>query len=93
MGLLDNLGGSLGGMLGQVTSAAATGLISAMLAKTNLGDMQGIVSQSSKAAWEIKSSRGLATAATCRYATAAGRARRRARKQIAELSEFRWIRR
>ena len=45
MGLLDNLGGSLGGMLGQVTAAAAPGLISAMLAKTNLGDMQGIVNQ------------------------------------------------
>lgn len=39
MGLFDNLGGSLGGMLG----AAAPGLISAALAKTNLGDMQGIV--------------------------------------------------
>ena len=45
MGLLDNLGGSLGGMLGQVTAAAAPGLISAMLAKTNFGDMQGIVNQ------------------------------------------------
>ncbi len=45
MGLLDNLGGSLSGMLGQVTAAAAPGLISAMLAKTNLGDLQGIVSQ------------------------------------------------
>ena len=45
MGLLDNLGGSLGGMLGQVTATAAPGLISAMLAKTNLGDMQGIVNQ------------------------------------------------
>ena len=41
MGLFDNLGGSLGGMLG----AAAPGLISAALAKTNLGDMQGIVNQ------------------------------------------------
>ena len=45
MGLLDNLGGSLGGILGQVTSAAAPGLISAVLAKTNLGDLQGLVNQ------------------------------------------------
>ncbi|MGH6726026.1 MAG: YidB family protein [Pseudolabrys sp.] len=45
MGLLDNLGGSLGGMLGQVTAAAAPGLISAVLAKTNLGDLQGVVNQ------------------------------------------------
>jgi len=45
MGLLDNLGGSLGGVLGQVTAAAAPGLISAVLAKTNLGDLQGVVNQ------------------------------------------------
>ncbi len=45
MGLLDNLGGSLGGMLGQVTAAAAPGLIAAVLAKTNLGDLQGVVNQ------------------------------------------------
>jgi uncharacterized protein YidB (DUF937 family) len=41
MGLLD----SLGGMVGQMTSAAAPALISAALAKTNLGDMQGLVTQ------------------------------------------------
>ena len=41
MGLFDNISSSLGGMLG----AAAPGLISAVLAKTNLGDMQGIVNQ------------------------------------------------
>ncbi|HEY1474504.1 MAG TPA: YidB family protein [Pseudolabrys sp.] len=45
MGLLDSLDGSLGGMLGKVTAAAAPGLIAAVLAKTNLGDMQGIVNQ------------------------------------------------
>jgi uncharacterized protein YidB (DUF937 family) len=45
MGLLDNIGGSLGGLIGQVTSAAAPGLISAVLAKTNLGDLQGLVNQ------------------------------------------------
>jgi uncharacterized protein YidB (DUF937 family) len=37
MGLLDNLGGIVG--------AAAPALISAVLAKTNLGDMQGLVNQ------------------------------------------------
>jgi uncharacterized protein YidB (DUF937 family) len=41
MGLLDNLGG----MLGQVTAAAAPALISAALAKTNLGSLQGVVNQ------------------------------------------------
>jgi len=41
MGLLDKLGG----VLGQVTAAAAPGLISAVLAKTNLGNLQGIVNQ------------------------------------------------
>ncbi len=41
MGLFDKLGG----VLGQVTAAAAPGLIAAALAKTNLGDLQGIVNQ------------------------------------------------
>ncbi len=41
MGLLDNLGG----MVGQLAEGAAPGLISAALAKTNLGDMQGLVNQ------------------------------------------------
>jgi len=41
MGLLDKLGG----VIGQVTAAAAPGLISQVLAKTNLGDLQGIVNQ------------------------------------------------
>lgn len=45
MGLMDNIGGSLGGLIGQVTSAAAPGLISTVLAKTNLGDLQGLVNQ------------------------------------------------
>ena len=45
MGLLDKLGGSLGGLVEQVTAAAAPGLISAALAKTNLGDLQGLVNQ------------------------------------------------
>jgi len=45
MGLFDNLGGSLGGLAEQVTAAAAPGLISAVLAKTNLGDLQGLVNQ------------------------------------------------
>ena len=45
MGLFDNLGGALSGVLGQVESAAMPALISAVLAKTNLGDLSGIVSQ------------------------------------------------
>ncbi len=45
MGLFDNLGGSLKGIVGQVEAAAAPALISAVLAKTNLGDLQGLVNQ------------------------------------------------
>ena len=41
MGLFDNLGGALS----QMTAAAAPGLISAVLAKTNLGDLNGLVTQ------------------------------------------------
>lgn len=42
MGLLDSL---LGGSLSQIEAAAVPALISAALAKTNLGDMQGLVNQ------------------------------------------------
>ena len=45
MGLFDNISGSLGGMIEQVTASAAPGLISAALAKTNLGDLNGLVAQ------------------------------------------------
>ena len=45
MGLFDNLGGIFGGALGQIEAEAAPALISAALAKTNLGDLQGLVSQ------------------------------------------------
>jgi len=45
MGLFDNLGGALKGVLGQVEAAAVPALISAALAKTNLGDLQGLVNQ------------------------------------------------
>ncbi len=45
MGLFDNVGGSLGGMIGQVAAAVAPALISAALAKTNLGNLQGLVNQ------------------------------------------------
>jgi uncharacterized protein YidB (DUF937 family) len=45
MGLLDSLTGAFGGTLGQVESAAMPALISAVLAKTNLGDLQGLVAQ------------------------------------------------
>ena len=43
MGLLDSLG--LGGVAGQLEAAAVPALISAVLAKTNLGDLGGIVNQ------------------------------------------------
>jgi len=45
MGLLDDLGGAIKGVLGQAGVAATPELISSVLAKTNLGDMQGLVSQ------------------------------------------------
>jgi uncharacterized protein YidB (DUF937 family) len=46
MGLLDSLlGGGLKGALGQAEAAAMPALISAALAKTNLGDLQGLVTQ------------------------------------------------
>jgi uncharacterized protein YidB (DUF937 family) len=45
MGLFDNLNSAIGGVLGQVEAAAVPALISAVLAKTNLGDLQGLVNQ------------------------------------------------
>jgi uncharacterized protein YidB (DUF937 family) len=46
MGILDGiLGGSVKDVLGQVEAAATPALISAVLAKTNLGNLQGLVNQ------------------------------------------------
>ena len=45
MGLLDQVGGSLKGVLGSVAAAEAPALIAAALAKTNMGSMQGLVDQ------------------------------------------------
>lgn len=45
MGLLDDLGGMLKNVLGDSGEGAVPDLISAGLAKTNLGDMQGLVTQ------------------------------------------------
>jgi uncharacterized protein YidB (DUF937 family) len=45
MGLLDSLGGALKGVLGQVEADAVPALISAVLAKTNVGDLQGLVNK------------------------------------------------
>jgi uncharacterized protein YidB (DUF937 family) len=46
MGIFDNvLGGTLKSVLGQVEAAAVPALISGVLAKTNLGDLQGLVAQ------------------------------------------------
>ena len=43
MGLLDSLG--LGGVIGQVEAAAMPSLIQAVLAKTSLGDLSGVVTK------------------------------------------------
>jgi uncharacterized protein YidB (DUF937 family) len=45
MGLLDSLTGVLGGNSSQIEGAAVPALISAALAKTNLGDLQGLANQ------------------------------------------------
>ncbi|HEY6024761.1 MAG TPA: YidB family protein [Pseudolabrys sp.] len=45
MGLLDQIGGSLKGVLKSVAAGEQPALISALLAKTNLGDLQGLVNQ------------------------------------------------
>jgi hypothetical protein len=43
MGLFDSLSGGLKDALGQAEAAAMPALISAVLAKTDLGDMQGLL--------------------------------------------------
>jgi len=45
MGLLDQIGGSLKGAISSVAAAEAPALISAALAKTNMGNLQGLVNQ------------------------------------------------
>ena len=46
MGLFDGgVGGALKGVLGQVEAAAVPALISAALAKTNMGDLQGMLAK------------------------------------------------
>jgi uncharacterized protein YidB (DUF937 family) len=45
MGLLDQLGGSLKDALSSAVAAEKPALISALLAKTNLGSLQGLVDQ------------------------------------------------
>ena len=45
MGILDSIGGALKGVVGQVVAAEGPALISAALAKTNLGDLQGLVAK------------------------------------------------
>lgn len=45
MGLLDELGGNLKGTLGEVEAAAAPALINALLAKTNFGNLNGLLAQ------------------------------------------------
>src|SRR5262249_28757054 len=44
-GLLDNLGSAFSGVFGQMEAAAVPALISSVLAKTNLGDLNGLVAQ------------------------------------------------
>jgi uncharacterized protein YidB (DUF937 family) len=50
MGLLDelNLGSLLQGAIGQIESGAATPLVNALLAKTQFGDLNGLVAQLQK---------------------------------------------
>jgi uncharacterized protein YidB (DUF937 family) len=45
MGLFDSIEGSLKGVLGEAEAAAVPALISAVLAKTNLGDLNGLVAK------------------------------------------------
>ncbi len=45
MGLLDQLGGVLKGALGEAEAKALPVVISAVLAKTNLGDLRGLVTK------------------------------------------------
>jgi uncharacterized protein YidB (DUF937 family) len=45
MGLLDSLGGGLKSALGQVAAEELQAVLPAALAKTNLGDLQGVVAQ------------------------------------------------
>ena len=45
MGLFDNLGGSLGGLLQQAAGGSMQELLSGALAKTNFGSLQGLVDQ------------------------------------------------
>ena len=45
MGILDSFGGAFKGILGQVEAEAVPALISQALAKTNLGNLQGLVNQ------------------------------------------------
>jgi uncharacterized protein YidB (DUF937 family) len=45
MGLLDQIGGSLKSALASAAAGEQSALISALLAKTNLGDLQGMVNQ------------------------------------------------
>jgi uncharacterized protein YidB (DUF937 family) len=45
MGLLDNLGGSLKGVFGDVEAAAVPALLSSVLARTDLGSLQGLATQ------------------------------------------------
>jgi uncharacterized protein YidB (DUF937 family) len=45
MGLLENVGGVLKGILGQAEAGGMPAVISAALAKTDLGDLNGIVAK------------------------------------------------
>lgn len=45
MGLLDQFGGSLKGVIGSLAAAEGPAVLSALLAKTNLGNLQGLVDE------------------------------------------------
>ena len=45
MGILDSISEGLKGVLGQAGAGTSSGLIAAALARTNLGDLQGLIGQ------------------------------------------------
>ena len=65
MGVFDSVGG-LKGLLGQVEAAAAPALVSALLAKTDLGSLQGVVAKLQALDSMTRCVPGLAADRTCR---------------------------
>jgi len=66
MGLFDSLSGGLKNALEQAETAALPALISGVLAKTSLGNMQGLWISSSNRGLDRRYPPGLVTEKTCR---------------------------